>query len=275
MAQADSITPIGVNQIVLNVRDIEEAHRFWTEIIGLKQVGELHPRTDMGPGPVAKMRFYSGDHGGKMTDHDVAIVENPNLPPPPANWELFWGSQGQSTISRSPCPTAKKLAESGWRSCRAVASNSTCGSITASRTAYTSTILTAMASSCCTSFRLRCGSATSMPGLNYLAFCCRLRVRKRLSTTWRTRLASGTWEPSSCSSPVSAVQDTDIVGIDEGPAPSSRRGRIRPCTVSERCSRLAGVEGDRMILPCSGEAGRLVCQVICQLMGTVSGGLRF
>jgi hypothetical protein len=81
-------TPIGVNHIVLNVRDIEEAHRFWTEIIGLKQVGELHPRTDMGPGPVAKMRFYSGDHGGKITHHDVAIVENPNLPPSPANWGL-------------------------------------------------------------------------------------------------------------------------------------------------------------------------------------------
>ena len=78
-----------MNHIVLNVRDIEEAHRFWTEIIGLKQVGELHPRADMGPGPVPKMRFYSGDHGGKMTHHDVAIVENPNLPPPPANWELF------------------------------------------------------------------------------------------------------------------------------------------------------------------------------------------
>jgi catechol 2,3-dioxygenase len=52
----------------------------------------------MGPGPVAKMRFYSGDHGGKMTHHDVAIVENPNLPPPPANWELF-GSQAINHIA--------------------------------------------------------------------------------------------------------------------------------------------------------------------------------
>ena len=30
-----------------------------------------------------------------------------------------------------------------------------------------------------------------------------------------------------------------------------------------------------MILSRLGEAGRLICQVICQLMGTVSGGLRF
>src|SRR5260370_35313135 len=82
-------TAIGVNHIVVNVRDIEEAHRFWTEIIGLKQVGELHPRTDMGPGPVAKMRFYSGDHGGEKTHPDVPSLEKPNLPPPPAQLELF------------------------------------------------------------------------------------------------------------------------------------------------------------------------------------------
>ena len=95
---ADVGTPIGVNHVVLNVRDIEEAHRFWTEIVGLKQVGALHPRTDLGPGPQPKMRFYSGDHGGKMTHHDVAIVENPNLPPPPEKWDLF-GTQAINHIA--------------------------------------------------------------------------------------------------------------------------------------------------------------------------------
>src|ERR1700733_7516697 len=65
-------TPVGVNHIVLNVRDIEESHKFWTEIIGLKQVGALHPRAEMGQTP--RMQFYSGDHGdGKLTHHDVAI----------------------------------------------------------------------------------------------------------------------------------------------------------------------------------------------------------
>ncbi|HVB18259.1 MAG TPA: VOC family protein [Stellaceae bacterium] len=84
---SDNVTPVGVNHVVLNVRDIEESHRFWTEIIGLKQVGELHPRAEMGKTP--KMRFYSGDHGdGKLTHHDVAIVENPNLPAP-KDWQLF------------------------------------------------------------------------------------------------------------------------------------------------------------------------------------------
>ena len=84
----DRGTPIGVNHVVLNVHDIEESHRFWTEIVGLTQVGELHPRKDMPGAP--KMRFYSGDHGGgKRTHHDVAIVENPNLPPRSKDWELF------------------------------------------------------------------------------------------------------------------------------------------------------------------------------------------
>src|SRR3954451_10409789 len=85
---AQTVTPIGVNHVVINVRDIEESHRFWTDIVGLKQVGALRPRADMGHVP--QMRFYSGDHGdGKMTHHDVALVENPNLPAPDKDWALF------------------------------------------------------------------------------------------------------------------------------------------------------------------------------------------
>ena len=81
-----SVTPVGVNHVVLNVRDLEESHRFWTEVVGLKQVGTLHPRTDV---PLPKMRFYSGDHHGKFTHHDVALVENPNVPAPSGEWGLF------------------------------------------------------------------------------------------------------------------------------------------------------------------------------------------
>lgn len=83
---AESNTPVGVNHVVLNVRNIEESHKFWTEIVGLKQVGALHPRPEMGKTP--RMQFYSGDHGGRYTHHDVALVENPNLPPP-GDWGLF------------------------------------------------------------------------------------------------------------------------------------------------------------------------------------------
>jgi catechol 2,3-dioxygenase len=81
----EAVTPVGINHLVLNVRDIEESHAFWTEIMGFKQVGELHPRPDR-PNP-PKMRFYSGDHQGKMQHHDLALMEMPNLPPPSA-WSM-------------------------------------------------------------------------------------------------------------------------------------------------------------------------------------------
>jgi catechol 2,3-dioxygenase len=80
-------SPVGINHIVINVRDMEASHKFWTEIVGLTQVGALQRRPGMENAP--RMQFYSGDHGdGKLTHHDVALVENPNLPPP-AEWGLF------------------------------------------------------------------------------------------------------------------------------------------------------------------------------------------
>jgi catechol 2,3-dioxygenase-like lactoylglutathione lyase family enzyme len=80
--------PSGINHLVLNVRDMEESHRFWTEIIGFQQVGELKPRPEF---PGVNMRFYSGDHDGSMNHHDLALVENKDLPSPPEQWALFGG----------------------------------------------------------------------------------------------------------------------------------------------------------------------------------------
>src|SRR5271163_1994891 len=77
---AEALTPAGVNHLVINVRDIEESHRFWTEILGFKQVGRSSRR---------KMRFFSGDHSGQMNHHDIALCENPDLPAPPADWDMF------------------------------------------------------------------------------------------------------------------------------------------------------------------------------------------
>ena len=59
-APRQAITPMGINHLVLNVRNMDESHAFWTEMMGFKQVGELHPRPDR-PNP-PNMRFYSGDH---------------------------------------------------------------------------------------------------------------------------------------------------------------------------------------------------------------------
>ncbi|MDA1098755.1 MAG: VOC family protein [Proteobacteria bacterium] len=83
----EAVRPSGLNHLVLNVRDLEESHRFWTEILGFKQVGELHATPER-PNP-PKMRFYSGDHDGRDHHHDVALVENTALPEPPAEWRMF------------------------------------------------------------------------------------------------------------------------------------------------------------------------------------------
>jgi len=82
-----AVTPSGLNHLVLNVRNLEESHRFWTEILGFKQVGELRPSPTRPDPP--KMRFYSGLRGDSVSHHDVALVENTSLPAPPAEWGMF------------------------------------------------------------------------------------------------------------------------------------------------------------------------------------------
>ena len=82
-----AVTPVGVNHLVLNVRDIEESHTFWTEIVGMQEVGRLQPGTPERPRPT--MRFYSADHDGKLNHHDIALVENTALPPRPKDWAMF------------------------------------------------------------------------------------------------------------------------------------------------------------------------------------------
>lgn len=67
--------PRSINHMVLNVRNLEVSHRFWTEIIGFRCVAELKPI----PGRQRpKMRFYSGlDAHGTVTHHDLALAEVP------------------------------------------------------------------------------------------------------------------------------------------------------------------------------------------------------
>src|SRR2546430_1633761 len=67
--------PRAINHVVLNVRNLEVSHRFWTEIIGFRCVAELKPI----PGRQRpKMRFYSGlDAHGGVTHHDLALAEVP------------------------------------------------------------------------------------------------------------------------------------------------------------------------------------------------------
>src|SRR5258708_13096614 len=82
---ADNVTnltaPSGLNHLVLNVRNMEDSHKFWTEVVGLKQVGKLKPRPER-PNP-PNMQFSSCDHAAKDNHHDIPLVENTNLPEPP------------------------------------------------------------------------------------------------------------------------------------------------------------------------------------------------
>ena len=80
------VTPRGINHLVLNVRNLEESHKFWTEVVGMQQVGELKPGPNR-PNP-PRMRFYSGTGAGSTHHHDMALVENPSLPEPPAEWSM-------------------------------------------------------------------------------------------------------------------------------------------------------------------------------------------
>ncbi len=71
-------TPSGLNHLVLNVSNMEASHLFWTECLGFRQVGTFRR-----PGPDGRertlMRFYSGERNGKLTHHDIALFEVPEL----------------------------------------------------------------------------------------------------------------------------------------------------------------------------------------------------
>src|SRR5262249_13691007 len=68
-----------VNHLVLNVRDIEASHRFYTEILGFEQCGEL--------GHTMTMRFYRGD---PSHHHDLALVQiaHPENAQAPDRWSM-------------------------------------------------------------------------------------------------------------------------------------------------------------------------------------------
>src|SRR4051812_46247335 len=80
-----AVTPRGINHLVLNVRDIDEAHHFWSQLLGFRQVGELHD------GPMT-MRFYAGHDDDAPKHHDLALVQRAGLPEPPPAWSMLDGT---------------------------------------------------------------------------------------------------------------------------------------------------------------------------------------
>lgn len=80
-----AVSPRGFNHLVLNVRDMEESHRYWCQMLGFRQVGQLRPRPDR-PKTV-NMRFYSGVTSDAVNHHDLALVEVPGMPMAP-EWSM-------------------------------------------------------------------------------------------------------------------------------------------------------------------------------------------
>ena len=53
--------PVGVNHIVLNVRNMDESHQFWTEIVGLRLAGEFRQRPGRPPNCQNAVLQWHGD----------------------------------------------------------------------------------------------------------------------------------------------------------------------------------------------------------------------
>jgi catechol-2,3-dioxygenase len=90
----EAVQPTGVNHLVLNVKDIERSHTFWTKIIGFKQVGEI---PEGGP---LKMRFYAGQAGALHHDLALAQVVNPDEVADPAEpWSMMGRRTGVNHVA--------------------------------------------------------------------------------------------------------------------------------------------------------------------------------
>lgn len=79
-----------LNHLVLNVRDIEASHRFYTEALGFEQCGDLTY--------AYTMRFYRGD---ASSHHDFALVQviSPEGQPAPAPWSMDPNAAGVNHIA--------------------------------------------------------------------------------------------------------------------------------------------------------------------------------
>ncbi len=78
----DSVTKaeptLGINHLVLNVRDIEESHKFWTEILGFELCGVLERNHNN--------RFYAAPGSG--SHHDIALFQLDEPGPEPPEWSM-------------------------------------------------------------------------------------------------------------------------------------------------------------------------------------------
>jgi catechol 2,3-dioxygenase len=82
---------VGISHLVLNVRDIDVAEKFYTEVLGFEQCGDLEGRPGM------TMRFY---RGADNHHHDLALVQVAQGDhAPPRKWSMAPRATGINHIA--------------------------------------------------------------------------------------------------------------------------------------------------------------------------------
>jgi catechol 2,3-dioxygenase len=82
----EPVQPDHVNHLVLNCTDLPRSHKFWTEIVGFKQVAQIPPDTDS-----PRARFYLGCNG--TGHHDFALFQIEGAEPGPDKTQE-WSMRG-------------------------------------------------------------------------------------------------------------------------------------------------------------------------------------
>ena len=101
-AAGSAQTPRGVNHVVLNVRDIEVSHRFWTEIVGFRLRGGAQAPARAGPAEDALLQRRR--RNGDLSHHDLALAEVPRkegaaAEGAPETWSLMGPKVGLNHVA--------------------------------------------------------------------------------------------------------------------------------------------------------------------------------
>jgi catechol 2,3-dioxygenase len=98
--------PTGINHLVLNVKDMEKSHDFYTRILGFQQCGEVQR-------PGVLMRFYQGVTG---SHHDLALsqVADPAAIPDPGKWSMAARQTGVNHVAIKWPSRDEWLQEIAW-----------------------------------------------------------------------------------------------------------------------------------------------------------------